>query len=330
MEIVVDDRTFVVGLCELFREHMKVYEVATLLPLAESACKALDLSPAMVPIEGYYAESAELERFFRLIRAMQLAEMRELPAGPGASAIRQLRKVYGSPAMGRVAQNQNVLPRTDSPFGEALGILADWSIDGVSRLAQRLVRDDDCGLIALAAASGDPLALCVARETLALSGLIMQMEADLPQFVWAVSGHVASVAARFVAALAEATGIMLPAPDAQSAHLYGQAGKDAALVGRCIWIGERVGNPYPFYHWWIDSQNGLLTVKDFWSSEVWTTDVVRQLPFNRRPGPGARLGAPELADGAGASPHGQLAGDQARRPQKGWLEWFARLFQRGR
>ena len=37
LRFVVDDRTFVVGLSELFRQEMKAYEVATLLPLAEAA-----------------------------------------------------------------------------------------------------------------------------------------------------------------------------------------------------------------------------------------------------------------------------------------------------
>ncbi|MRR29389.1 hypothetical protein EG834_03435, partial [bacterium] len=223
MEIVVDDLTFVVGLSELFRKNMKDFEVVTLLPLAEIACKALDLSPAMVPLEGYYSESEELERFFRLIRALQYAEMCEISPSSGRDAIHRLREVFTSPAMGRVTECDQVLPRATSPFGEALRILSNWSISGLSLQAQRLIRDDDAGLVAVAAATGNPVALCVARESVALVADVELAEVELPQFVWAVSEPVARVASRFISALAQSTGIILPDSSATSSHLFGQA-----------------------------------------------------------------------------------------------------------
>jgi hypothetical protein len=168
MKIFVDDRAFVVGLSELFREEMKSYEAATLLPIAEAACKVLGLSPVMVPVEGYYTESVELERYFRLIRALQDADIHEVSPDPGKDTIYRLREVLTSPAMGRVEDNDRVLPRTTSPLGEALRILSNWSIDALSRQAVQLVRKDDAGLVAVAASSGDPVALCVARESMAL------------------------------------------------------------------------------------------------------------------------------------------------------------------
>ncbi len=331
MEVVVDDRTFVVGLSELFRQKMKAYEVATLLPLAETACKALDLSPAMVPVEGYYSESDELERFFRLIRALQYAEMREVSPGSAANAIHQLREAFTSPAMGRVEESDRVLPRTSSAFGEALRILANWSINGLSRQAQQLVRDDDAGLVAVAAATGDPIAMCVARESVAVIADVELAEVESPQFIWVASEHVVRVAGRFVTALAETTGIMLPEPEATSSHLYGQAAKEAELVGRCILIGERSGSPYPNYHWYIDAQNGEFTVKDFWSSALWTTVYLRHMPVNRRPATGAQVGAPDQGNeptGRGSmSSHVPLTEDREHRGRKGWFE---RLFQRSR
>ena len=331
MEIVVDDRTFVVGLCELFREEMKAYEVTTLLPLAETACKALDLPPAMVPVEGYYSESDELERFFRLIRALQYAEMREVSPSSGANAIHRLREVFTSPAMGRVEESDRVLPRTNSPFGEALRILADWSIDGLSRQAQQLVWNDDAGLVAVATVTGDPIAICVARESAALMADVELAEIDLPHFIWAVSEHVARVADRFVSSLAETAGINLPKPEATSSQAYGRAAREAELIGRCILIGERSGNPHPYYHWYIDAQNGVLTVKDFWSSNVWTTDSLRHMPVNRRPPTGAQVEAPDIGnepkDRGIASSHGPMTKDRKQQGRKGW---FARLFQRSR
>lgn len=329
MEIVVDDRTFVIGLCELFRQEMQSYEVASLLPLAETACEALDLPPAMVPVEGYYASSEALQRFFQLIRALQNAEMREVSHSLGVNAIEQLRRVYTSPAMGRVDESNRVLPRTSSPFGEALRILSDWSIDGLSRQTQQFVRNDDAGLMAVAGVTGDPIAICVARESVALMADVELSEIDMPHFTWGVSESVASVAARFVFSLAETTGIMLPEPEANASQIYGQAARDAELMGRCILIGERFGNPYPYYHWYIDAQNEEFIVKDFWSDKVWTTDGIRQMPVHRRPASGVRIEAPtfgnETTSGGVAWSHGLRSTDRKQRTRKGW---FARLFQR--
>jgi hypothetical protein len=331
MRIVVDDRAFVVGLSELFRQEMKSYEVATLLPLAETACEALDLSPANVPVEGYYTESVELERFFRLIRALQNAEVREVFPGSAKDAMFRLREVLASPAMGRVESDDRLLPRTTSPLGEALLILSNWSIDGLSRQAAQLVRRDDAGLIAVAAAAGDPVALCVARESMALVADVEFAEIELPEFVWAVSERVAEVASRFVSALAEATGILLPEPETTSSRLYGQAARDAELVGRCILIGERFGNPYPYYHWWIDSQDGQLRVKDFWSSNVWTTDTFRNMPNDMRPATGAQVGAPRLgSEPSGEGIRSSVSPRKEVEEQQGRKGWFARLFQRSR
>lgn len=326
MRIVVDDCTLVVGLSELFRQEMKIYEVANLLPLAEEACKALDLAPAAVPVEGYYTESSELEKYFRLIRALQDSEARELSPLTARDAIFQLREVLTSRAMGRVESNDRLLPRTSSPLGEALQILSTWTIDGLCEEAQKLVRKDDFGLLAVAAAAGDPVGLCAARESMALMADVELAEMQVPEFEWGVSQNVAEVASRFVSALAETTRITLPEPAPPSAHLYGQAARDAELIGRCILIGEQFGNPYSYYHWYIDLRDDQLTVKDFWSSNRWTTADLRQLPSDSRPAMGTQVGAPHLENepkGKGFDPR---EGDQKKNGRKGWL---ARLFQRG-
>ncbi|HUT29098.1 MAG TPA: hypothetical protein VMX13_04830 [Sedimentisphaerales bacterium] len=329
MDIVVDDRAFVVGLSELFRREMKTYEVATLLPLAETVCGALDLSPAMVPVEGYYSESDALERFFRLIRALQRAELRPVSPGPAKQGIQRLREVFTSPAMGRAEDSDRVLPRTSSPFGQALRMMADWSIDSISRQAQRLVRDDDAGLVAVASASGDPIAICVARESMALLAEVELAELETPRFSWAVSEHVAEIAGRFVSSLADTTGIILPSAQRAFSQVYGQAAMDADLVGRCILVGERSGTPHPFYHWYIDSSVEKPVVRDFWSTGIWTTKNICCLPVGKRPSSGARLGAPEAENesmaGGGSSPHRSAAKSKEALEPKGWL---ARLFQR--
>jgi hypothetical protein len=327
MEIVVDDRTFVIGLCELYRQHMKDYEVASLLPLAETACQSLKLPPASVPIEGYYAESDQLKRYFQLIRALQQTEMREMVPGTGLEAVQRLREVFSAPAMGRVEASDKILPRTHNPFGEALRVRAHWTIDSLSAQARQLVRDDDAGLVAVAATTGDPVALCAARESMALMADLVYAEAEVPHFTWAVSETVARIARRFVAALTEATSIVLPQPEAVSAHLYGQAAREAQLPGRCIAIGEQSGNPYRYYHWYIDTDNGRLTVKDFWSSSIWTTENLRVLPVNRWPATGTQVEA--LNSGDAAADNGNLLPRDApnKDHQQGLKGWITSLFR---
>jgi hypothetical protein len=325
MEIVVDDRTFVIGLCELFRQEMQSYEVASLLPLAETACEALGLPPAMVPVEGYYASSEALQRFFQLIRALQNADMRGVSHSSGVNAIEQLRRVFTSPAMGRAEESDRVLPRTSSPFGEALRILSEWSIDGLSRLTRQLVKNDDEGLMAVAGITGDPIAICVARESVALMAEVELAEMDMPHFTWGVSESVARVAARFVSTLAETTGIMLPKPEANASQVYGQAARDAELIGRCILIGERFGNPYPYYHWYIDARNEALVVKDFWSNAVWTTDSIRHMPVHHRPESGAVIEAPNIGNEPADGGIGLVPKNRKQRTKKGW---FGHLFKR--
>ena len=294
MERIVDDRAFVIGLAELFREEMKAYEVDALLPLAETASHALGLSPSDAPLEGYYSESLELERFFRLIRSLQRVDMRMVPASVDEPSVQRLRSVTTSPAMGRVGDTNWVIPRTGSPFGEALHAVFNWSVEDLAACAQNLVRSDDAGLVAVASATGDPVALCIARESMALAADVEVAEIDSPDFTWAVSPRVTAVAARFISALADATGIVLPKAEAVSSSVYGEAAQAADLVGRCIMVGERPGALHPFYHWHITADGPRLAVHDFWSSAVWTTDTMRSLASMSRPIHGARVGPPPV------------------------------------
>jgi hypothetical protein len=292
MDVLVDDRVFVVGLCELSRHALSAYETTTLLPLAETACRALMIEVSPVMVEGYYSESPELERFFTLVRALQRARMQSVPPGPGAEAIHLLRRMFCCSAMGRTEDSEYVLPRASSPFGQALRESPTWSVDGLSQQARALVTPSDAGLVAVASASADPIALCVARETVALSADVELAEPEPPNFVWAVSNTVAGVAARYVAALAEATGITLPEPRSTSSEVYGSAAQKADVNGRCILVGEQPAHEYPFYHWYVDARGVTPVVKDFWSSHVWSTGRLRDLPVLSWPLAGGRVAAP--------------------------------------
>ncbi len=68
---VVDDRVFLLGLDKLYRDAMKQHERGELLGCARRVAEALHVTPADVPVEGYYAEDERLTEYFRLVRALQ-------------------------------------------------------------------------------------------------------------------------------------------------------------------------------------------------------------------------------------------------------------------
>lgn len=69
--LVVNNRVFLLGLDELYRESMKTHERHELLICARETADALSVAPADVPIEGYYTEDEDLTEYFRLVRALQ-------------------------------------------------------------------------------------------------------------------------------------------------------------------------------------------------------------------------------------------------------------------
>src|SRR4051812_37751581 len=68
---VVNNRVFLLGLDELYRESMKRHERDELLRCARETASVLSVAPADVPIEGYYTEDEGLTEYFRLVRALQ-------------------------------------------------------------------------------------------------------------------------------------------------------------------------------------------------------------------------------------------------------------------
>ena len=296
MEIIVDNRLFIIGLTELFRSEMKVYEAGTLLPIAQAVCQALAVEPAQVPVEGYYYESEELTHFFKLVRALQRTPMPSAVPKPVLDGIHALRKALHSPAMGRVAESSNVLHLNSSPFTQALETTDQWVMQAIADASQKFVRDDDAGLVAVACASGDPVAICATRETMALTEMVCMAspeEPEVPHFIWQVTAAVEDVAKRFVSALQEATAIMLPPPAPEAAETYAMAARDAYLDGRCILVGQQPPSIGPLYHWYIDAWAGAPKVIDFWSNSMWTTEKLRDLPVEKRPTAGATLEMPE-------------------------------------
>src|SRR4051794_3800522 len=94
---VVDNRVFLLGLDDLYRDAMKRHERDELLRCARETAAVLEVPPADVPIEGYYNEDEALTEYFRLMRALQevpglrSVEVRDL------AAFKRLREITEAP-----------------------------------------------------------------------------------------------------------------------------------------------------------------------------------------------------------------------------------------
>jgi hypothetical protein len=177
------------------------------------------------------------------------------------------------------------------------------SVDAIVAMARTRVRDSDADLMAVACLTGDPVAICAARETMALTARLVFAEPGQPAISWRVSDTVAAAGARFISALAECTGLALPAAEPRSALAYLEAARTADLDGRCIWVGDQVGQPFPFYHWYVGrpADGG---VADFWAEGTWTTLDMRRIPADARPPSGSKVGQPpDPPSPPGRDPH---------------------------
>jgi hypothetical protein len=221
-------------------------------------------------------------------------------------SLSMLQGIFGSPAMGRAEETKYLLPRTSSPLGEALRGANVWSVQGLTERSRDLIQDNDADLIAVACMTQDPVAICVARETMALTADVELAEIEPPRYVWKVSSKVSDIAKRFVSAVSSSFGITLPAPGPDSAAIYGEKAELAQLHGRCILMGQRPGDTYGHYHWYISGVRTQAEVLDFWSNTTWTTGMLRQLPLDRWPARGEKTGSPGIGNRSSAKKPSQL------------------------
>jgi hypothetical protein len=99
--LVVDNRVFLLGLDELYRELMKTHERGELLVCARAIATALSVEPADVPIEGYYIEDAALTEYFRLVRALQDVSSGRSREVADLKGFQRLRQVTASRIFGK-------------------------------------------------------------------------------------------------------------------------------------------------------------------------------------------------------------------------------------
>jgi len=282
---VVDNRVFLLGLDDLYREAMKGNEVAELLPCARRVAQALGVPPVDVPVEGYYTESPELTEYFCLIRALQDVQESSKPVVASLPEFGRLSDVVSSPIFGRPISEGKLLTKGQDPLSQALKDSAPkWSIEPLVTLACTVAQEwDDCSLVGLAARARDAVVLTATRESVVLyARRILGSARRKPRYSWEVDKDLSEAAARFVQTFNRLFGDQLPAPEKVHAEEYWHACRRNEVLGRCVWIGsDDSKKPVVHYHWAVCREEDLI-VDEFWHPETWTTERYRSaLPENK-------------------------------------------------
>jgi hypothetical protein len=273
---VLDNRAFLLGLDELYRTAMQPHERTELLACARAVARALTITAADVPVEGYYADDPSLTEYFRLVRALQETASGRAKEVSGLAEFRRLREVCSAPLYGHPVDEDTLLPRGRDPLSEALRQLwPDWTVPQLTAGAYAAaIRNDDYSLVGLAARVKDPVVLAALRESVVLYAepLVGSAMGPMrePEILWRVDEDLAHQAGRFVDAFNALFGRELPPPIPKYAAWYWGAYLEAEILGRCVRLGQSLEPRY--YHWAVCRlPAGPLTVHDFWHGEIWTT-----------------------------------------------------------
>jgi hypothetical protein len=137
----------------------------------------------------------------------------------------------------------------------------------------------DFSLVALAALSRDPVVLASLRESVVLYGMAVGGSAmwSEPEYIWEVDDIIQERASKFVETFNNLFGECLPRPSLENAKEFWMASSEWKVVGRCVRVGfDDSDSPIRHYHWAIDRDAEYRpVVRDFWDSEIWTTDRYR-------------------------------------------------------
>ena len=299
-EHVVDNRVFLLGLDQLYRERAKRHESTELLTCARAVAARLNVAPAAVPIEGYYAETKELTEYFLLTRGLQSVGEKAAPHVAGMPEFQRLLSVVSSPLYGRPVQEEEeerrLLPVGRDPLSQALhdtgaNPIDQWTVTNLVERSHQVAREgEDFSLVGLASIARDAVVLAASRESVVLYAervFVASAPRSIPRipvYVWRVDEELSRRAKRFVATFNELFDEDLPKPVAKNAALFFVAADVGAVLGRCVCLGGTL-QPRQFYHWAINrGSGGRPVVEDFWDAERWTTDGYR----NRRRTPAWR------------------------------------------
>lgn len=275
--LVVDNRVFLLGLDELFREAMKRHERDELLRCARETARTLSIDAVDVPIEGYYSEDERLTEYFRLVRGLQGVPRGRETEVAGLASFQRLKQVIESPIFGPPFDGQFLFSSGEDALAIALKVsFPDWTVENLTNAAFAVaVGSADFSLVTLAALSRDAVALAALRESVVLYAVAVAgsaMESD-SEYDWEVDPFIQRRADQFVETFNRLFEERLPSPVPENAKDYWIAFQKSDPIGRCARIGfnNRV-EPVRHYHWAIDQDAKNRTfVRDFWDTEIWTT-----------------------------------------------------------
>ncbi len=280
-ERVVDDRVFLRGLDQMYRDGIMLHERGELLRAARVVAVKLDVERADIPADGYYGKDEKLKEYFQLLRALQnepkgrhesVREMREY---------RRLLAVTSSPIFGAASNlEERLLPAGRDPLTVVLNLQGEWSLDRIVELAHREAQEsDDYSLVALACLTRDAVLLTALRESAQLYAERARFarKAEPPRrYIWRVDPEIARRGALFVTAFNALFGEELPEPIAENAQDFHDAGTTWNPSGRCVCIGQTQTDPARYYHWAIVSAaDGSFSVEEFWDDMEWSTGQYR-------------------------------------------------------
>lgn len=281
-QCVVDNRVFLLGLDKLYRDAMKRHERGELLRCARRVAEALRVTPADVPVEGYYAEDEQLTEYFRLVRALQEVDEVETSSVDSLSEFQRLRDVTSAPLYGRPQYTGKLLSTGRDALSQALyDMFPNWSVASLTAAAYNKAREvDDISLVGLAARVQDAVVLTAVRESVVLYAEMIlgaALHQPRPKYVWEVDKDLAQQARRFIDTFNMLFGEYLPPPDPAQAERYWHAYDDNEILGRCVRLGcDDTILPIRHYHWAIcRAADGGFAVQEFWKNEVWTTTQYR-------------------------------------------------------
>lgn len=282
-DYVVDNRAFLLGLDQFYRDAIRVHEGGELLDCARRVAGALGIGPADVPVEGYYTETPELTEYFRLVRALQATGASSAGRVEGMPEFQRLRDVATSRLYGVPHDSDALLPQPwDAMTFAARATTSGWRIALLMSAAyDAAVREGDISLVGLAARSRDPIVLTALRESVVLYSLVFLADAgggpEKPRFVWEVDEQISEAAKRFVDLFQQIFGDELPAPVPKNAMSYWSAAR-TTILGRCARLGiEDSRGTLEHYHWAIrEGGETRLDTHEFWRSEICTTAMYHE------------------------------------------------------
>jgi hypothetical protein len=285
---VIDNRTFLFGLDELYRDAMKAQERGELLCHARDLAQRLGVAPAKVPVEGYYCEERTLTEYFLLMRGLQSVRSDRAKGVSSTAAYQRLYAVTSSRLFGEPPDPDWLLPSGNDSLTRAMGTTDEWTVPNLTAIAHREAVDGDgYALVTLAALARDPIVLTALRESVVLYVQLgfLSTKTEKPVYEWQVDPELAERATRFVATFNALfpVGSTLPEPIPENADLFWSANPEARIAGRCVRLGTNPSGRH--YHWALRLRPDIaaLEVDEFWADEIWTTQRYKESDRFLRP-----------------------------------------------